>query len=365
MLKDTDPALASSGLPAALAVGRGPRRGRYDGEAPRAHTHLDIDGRADASELLARLRGDCGVSDSLSVAIPSSLLRERHDSLGEVIGRCRLLFVIAESDGDGELPAGARWAEISRGRVLIVCSPLGVICYVDSIPCFAYRRGVGHPSTNGSSGALVRDFLAEFMAGTDISSSIALACEGARGERRLKAEAGPGTGAGARAAAVLELIEMNSSPRLFKGAASDYLRRVAACDEVVDASAVYAVRDGSLLMAKKLPQKSIVPGLWYLPGGKFDECESPEACARRELFEETGVRGEDYELLGVTLFPDPRDPSRLFRFHQYVLHDPSGAATPKDDIISCAWIPISEITRSTVFEITWAGLFVGRLTGAL
>lgn len=44
--------------------------------------------------------------------------------------------------------------------------------------------------------------------------------------------------------------------------------------------------DGHLLMGKRRDN-----GLWTLPGGHADPGESPEDCARRELWEEAGLTG--------------------------------------------------------------------------
>jgi 8-oxo-dGTP diphosphatase len=346
-------------VPALPGLRRRSRRDPILSDAQQCHTHLDIDGQATLSELPVSSPDDC---NSLSIALPASVLRDHYYLLKEVIARSCLLFLSAERDDD--LPSGARWNEVSCRRLLLVSSPWGVICYIDSIPCFAYRGGGAQSHTIYSLKAFARAFLDEFLRGIDLSSSIALACESASGDQSREAYAAtPGTNAADSSAAAHKLIKMNSSPHLFRGAANDYLRRIATCTRVVDASAIYVIRDGFVLMTQKLPKKSLVPGVWYLPGGKLNNGESPEACASRELFEETGLQGVDCELLGVTLFPDPREPARLFRFYQYVLHDSAGIATPQDDIISCEWVPVSEVARSQVFELTWAGLFVGRLTG--
>lgn len=40
-------------------------------------------------------------------------------------------------------------------------------------------------------------------------------------------------------------------------------------------------------------------GLWEIPAGTLEPDEDPEACARRELQEETGLKPESLRLLGV------------------------------------------------------------------
>jgi 8-oxo-dGTP pyrophosphatase MutT (NUDIX family) len=64
------------------------------------------------------------------------------------------------------------------------------------------------------------------------------------------------------------------------------------------ATAVYAERDGKVLMLKRAG--GAMSGQWFLPGGAHDRGELPEACARRELREESGldIVGE-LELVGA------------------------------------------------------------------
>ena len=51
---------------------------------------------------------------------------------------------------------------------------------------------------------------------------------------------------------------------------------------------VYLERDGKILILERAAGAMI--GFWSLPGGLLDAGESPEDCARRELFEEAGLR---------------------------------------------------------------------------
>lgn len=44
--------------------------------------------------------------------------------------------------------------------------------------------------------------------------------------------------------------------------------------------------------------------IWEIPAGRLDGGEAPEACARRELAEETGFRAERYEPL-LTIYTTP------------------------------------------------------------
>lgn len=58
-------------------------------------------------------------------------------------------------------------------------------------------------------------------------------------------------------------------------------------------------RDGSILAMQRDPHKPNHPGAWETTaGGSALKGEDPLTCARRELYEETGLRVESLELLG-------------------------------------------------------------------
>src|SRR5256886_12890040 len=51
--------------------------------------------------------------------------------------------------------------------------------------------------------------------------------------------------------------------------------------------------DPTILMIKQYRYAAGGP-LWEIPAGTLDSGEAPEACARRELLEETGARSEEH-----------------------------------------------------------------------
>ena len=54
---------------------------------------------------------------------------------------------------------------------------------------------------------------------------------------------------------------------------------------------VHIIRDGCVLMMHRISKKhDINHGKWIGVGGKLERGETPEACMRREVLEETGLR---------------------------------------------------------------------------
>lgn len=82
--------------------------------------------------------------------------------------------------------------------------------------------------------------------------------------------------------------------------------------------------------------------LLEVPAGVFEESESPEACAQRELQEETGFRSEDLQSLG-RFWASPGFTSELM--YVYVARDlvPSSLAPDPDENIVTEKVPLSGV----------------------
>jgi 8-oxo-dGTP diphosphatase len=65
------------------------------------------------------------------------------------------------------------------------------------------------------------------------------------------------------------------------------------------------IRDqGKTLMIHRIKKANDMhQGKWNGLGGKMESGETPEECARREIFEESGLRVDQLELKGILTFP--------------------------------------------------------------
>lgn len=108
--------------------------------------------------------------------------------------------------------------------------------------------------------------------------------------------------------------------------------------------AVFADRDGapSILLIQR--EQNPFAGSWALPGGFHDEGETLEACAARELHEETGLVAGRLRLFGTYSDPgrDPRGRTISVGFWTKV-EESSGKAVAGDDARACRWFALDSL----------------------
>lgn len=88
--------------------------------------------------------------------------------------------------------------------------------------------------------------------------------------------------------------------------------------------------------------------IWEIPAGRLDPGESPEACARRELEEETGMRAAAVERL-TTIYTTPGFTDE--RIHLFLARDlaPGEARREVDEFVELhplAWSAVMDLARS-------------------
>jgi 8-oxo-dGTP diphosphatase len=99
---------------------------------------------------------------------------------------------------------------------------------------------------------------------------------------------------------------------------------------VVRAAGGLVVQDGKVLLVHR-PKY----GDWSFPKGKCDDGESDEACALREVAEETGLRCELLEEIGETSYRDAKGRPKVVRYWRMQVVD--GGFAPHDEVDRIRW----------------------------
>jgi 8-oxo-dGTP pyrophosphatase MutT (NUDIX family) len=107
------------------------------------------------------------------------------------------------------------------------------------------------------------------------------------------------------------------------------------------AAAVVAVDDAGRVCVVRQYRHGVKDFLWEIPAGKLDAGEAPQACAVRELAEETGVMARRWTSLGQYL-PAPGIFTEVI--HLYLARDiKAGPPAPDaDEELEIQWLPMTD-----------------------
>lgn len=113
---------------------------------------------------------------------------------------------------------------------------------------------------------------------------------------------------------------------------------------VVRAAGGVVVRDGEVALVHRPAYDD-----WTFPKGKADKAESDEACALREVAEETGLRCRLGDELPSTEYVDARGrPKRVRWWRMEPVAD--DGFSPNDEIDEVRWVAPAEAIRLLTYE---------------
>ena len=125
------------------------------------------------------------------------------------------------------------------------------------------------------------------------------------------------------------------------------IRKKIGHDQIICVGAgVFVYQDGKVLLQKRKDNLC-----WAMHGGCVEIGESVEEAAKRELYEETGLRANELELLGVFSGKDmfytyPNGDQIYIIGIDYICRDFSGALLPEtDEILELNWFDIHDLPQ--------------------
>jgi len=89
---------------------------------------------------------------------------------------------------------------------------------------------------------------------------------------------------------------------------------------------------------------------WSLPKGKLDPGESFEDGARREVFEETGVRGRIREELQPVAYVDRKGRNKLVRWYRMDVDGKPDEFAPNDEVDELRWLTPAEARDLVAYD---------------
>ena len=111
---------------------------------------------------------------------------------------------------------------------------------------------------------------------------------------------------------------------------------------------IYVERDGKYLMLHRVKKQGDVnKDKWIGVGGKLEEGETPEMCARREMLEETGLTARALAYRGIVNFYNTVCPHE--EMHLFTCADFTGEVIECDEGV-LEWVDKNDIEKLNIWE---------------
>lgn len=116
---------------------------------------------------------------------------------------------------------------------------------------------------------------------------------------------------------------------------------------MIEATICHIIRGHRLLLKKA--NRGFSVGKWNAPGGKCEPGEAPEACARREVLQETGLRVSGLLYHGTLTFVMDGGKTLHTRAHLFSTRKAKGRAMSSEEG-PVKWFPADELPLSEMWE---------------
>ena len=117
---------------------------------------------------------------------------------------------------------------------------------------------------------------------------------------------------------------------------------------MIDSTLCYLFRGDEVLMMHRTRKKNDMNrDKWIAVGGRFEEKESPEDCALREVREETGLTMLSWRYRGLVTFVNDRYETE--RMHLFTSDEFEGELMDCDEG-ELVWLPVSELDALPQWE---------------